>query len=200
MEYRLLGKTGLPVSALSYGSWATFGTRMDTYKSMECIRTAYEKGVNFFDNAEVYTHGESEYIMGDVFKKLGFTRDTWIVSSKAFFGRMENSVPTQRGLHRKHLVEACHDALNRLQIDYLDLYFCHRPDPTVPLEVVVETMSNLVRQGKILYWGTSEWSAREIQSAHDIALKSHAVPPQFEQPQYNLVPPETCRNRIFPLV
>jgi aryl-alcohol dehydrogenase-like predicted oxidoreductase len=126
------------------------------------LTLAYEAGINFFDNSEAYAHGRSEKLMGEALKRLGFERDTWCVSSKAFFGRVRDARPTQLGLARKHLVEACHAALRRLQVDYLDLYFCHRPDPETPIEEVVRTMNILIRQGKVLYWGTSEWSAGEI--------------------------------------
>ncbi len=187
MEYRLLGHTGLPVSVLSFGAWVTFGTQVDTRVAKDCLQYAYDKGVNFFDNAEVYNFGDAEIIMGQVLKELAWERDTYIVSSKVFFGRTQNPVPTQQGLHRKHLVEACHAALKRLQVEYLDLYFCHRSDPNVPIAVVVETMTNLIRQGKVLYWGTSEWSAEQIKEAYDIAIKNGAIPPLFEQPQYNML-------------
>ena len=187
MEYRLLGHTGLPISVLSYGAWVTFGTQLDTRIAKDCLQVAYDNGINFFDNAEVYNFGDAEIIMGKALKELAWDRDTYIVSSKVFFGRTENPLPTQRGLHRKHLVDACHAALKRLQVDYLDLYLCHRFDSDVHLEVVVETMTNLVRQGKILYWGTSEWSTEKIKEAYDIAIRNGAIPPLFEQPQYNML-------------
>ena len=147
---------------------------------------AYDAGVNFFDNAEVYAAGKSEEVMGDILKKKGWARDTYIVSSKAFFGA-GGKLPTQRGLHRKHLVEACEAALKRLQMDYLDLYFCHRPDKNTPMEETVWTMHQLIMQGKILYWGTSEWSAQEIMEAHMVAQQYKLIGPTMEQPQYNML-------------
>ncbi|MEN9348828.1 MAG: hypothetical protein RLZZ77_2339 [Bacteroidota bacterium] len=147
---------------------------------------AYDAGVNFFDNAEVYAAGKSEEVMGDILKKKGWARDTYIVSSKAFFGA-GGKIPTQRGLHRKHLVEACEAALKRLQMDYLDLYFCHRPDKNTPMEETVWTMHQLIMQGKILYWGTSEWSAQEIMEAHMVAQQYKLIGPTMEQPQYNML-------------
>jgi voltage-dependent potassium channel beta subunit len=150
------------------------------------LAAAYEAGVNFFDNSESYAHGRSEELMGEALKQLGFARDTWCVSSKVFFGRVPDPRPTQRGLARKHVVEACHAALRRLQVDHLDLFFCHRPDPETPTAEVVRTMNALIAQGKVLYWGTSEWSAPEIAEAHAIAERLGLEPPAMEQPQYNL--------------
>lgn len=149
------------------------------------MKAAYDGGVNFFDNAEIYARGESERVMGEVLKKMKWARDTYIVSSKAFFGT-GGKLPTQVGLHRKHLVEACDAALQRLQLDYLDLYFCHRPDKSTPIEETVWTMHNLIQQGKILYWGTSEWSAQEIMEAHMVARQYNLIGPTMEQPQYNM--------------
>jgi voltage-dependent potassium channel beta subunit len=186
MKYRRLGSSGLQVSELSFGSWVTFGTQMGVDGAMECMSLAYDAGVNFFDNAEAYAAGKSEEIMGEALKQLGWPRDRWIVSSKVFFGSAYPPAPNQRGLSRKHVVEACHQALARLQVDYLDLYYCHRPDPDTPIEETVRAMDLLVRQGKVLYWGTSEWSAREINEAHTIAGQHTLTPPTMEQPQYNL--------------
>lgn len=186
MQYRRLGRSGLKVSALSFGSWVTFSNQVDRKRAEEMLTHAYEAGVNFFDNAEVYAHGQSELVMGEALKRLAFDRDTWCVSSKVFFGRVKEPRPTQRGLARKHLMDACHAALRRLQVDYLDLYFCHRPDPDTPIEEVVRTMNTLIAQGKILYWGTSEWSAAEIATAHAHALRLGLEGPTMEQPQYNL--------------
>jgi voltage-dependent potassium channel beta subunit len=183
MNYRRLGKSGLKVSEFSFGSWVTFGTSVDTRLATDCMALAYERGVNFFDNAEVYAGGESERVMGESLKKLGWGRDTFLVSSKVFWG---GSRPTQVGLSRKHVFDACHAALKRLQLDYLDLYFCHRPDPETPIEETVIAMNDLMRQGKVMYWGTSEWSADEIRSAHEIAKSLSLVGPQMEQPEYNL--------------
>lgn len=192
MEYRRLGATGLPLSALSLGSWATFGVSLGRSEARELCALAYDHGVNFFDNAETYAAGESERIMGDVLADLRLPRDAICVSSKAYFGPRPDPLPTQRGLSRKHLVDACHAALVRLRLDYLDLYFCHRPDPEVPIEEVVSTMDALIRQGKVLYWGTSEWSADEIAAARRIARERNLEPPRMEQPQYNLF----CRERV----
>lgn len=147
---------------------------------------AYEAGVNFFDNAEVYAAGKSEEVMGDILAKKNWSRDSYTLSSKVFFGA-GGKLPTQRGLHRKHVVEACEAALKRLETDYLDLYFCHRPDKETPIEETVWTMHNLIQQGKILYWGTSEWSAQEIMEAHMVARQHHLIGPTMEQPQYNML-------------
>lgn len=186
MQYRRLGRSGLKISALSYGSWVTFSNQLDLARAEEMIKLAYENGVNFFDNAEVYAHGASEELMGHALQRLAFDRDSYCVSSKVFFGRHAHSAPTQVGLARKHVVEACEAALRRLKVDYLDLYYCHRPDPDVSVEQVVRTMNLLIQQGKILYWGTSEWSAAEIGTAWAIAERLHLEPPAMEQPQYNL--------------
>ena len=186
MEYRRLGKSGLPVSALSYGSWVTFSNQMAVEAALEAMTAAYDAGVNFFDNAEVYALGESETIMGEALKRAGWPRDSYIVSSKVFWGSVSDPKPTQVGLNRKHVFEACHDALRRLQVDYLDLYFCHRHDPNVPMEEIVRTMTDLVHQGKVLYWGTSEWTADQIMEAFGVARQYGLVPPTMEQPEYNM--------------
>ena len=182
-----MGKTGLQLSVLSYGSWVTFHKQLDDTKADELMGIAYDCGVNFFDNAEVYSRGESEKLMGRVLKNKKWDRTSYIVSSKAFWGwHGPDNKPTQKGLSRKHLTEACHEALQRMQLEYLDLYFCHRPDKTVPMEEVVWTMNILIQQGKILYWGTSEWSAQEITEAHMVAKENHLIGPAVEQPEYNL--------------
>lgn len=188
MIYRQLGSSGLPVSAFSFGAW-NFGGQVDAATGKQCLAAAYDAGVNFFDNAETYGEGEAERIMGKAIQELGWKRDTFIVSSKVFFGsgNRETAAPTQHGLHRKHVVEACHDALGRLRVDYLDLYFCHRPDPATPIAEVVETMTALIRQGKVLYWGTSEWTAAQIMRAHGLAREHNLIAPVMEQPQYNLL-------------
>ncbi|MBZ0245808.1 MAG: aldo/keto reductase [Cyclobacteriaceae bacterium] len=191
MEYRRLGKSGLQLSALSLGSWLTIGERNSDSIAEELMTVAYEKGINFFDSAESYANGKSEMVMGNILKKKQWQRDTYIVSSKAFFGS-GGELPTQKGLHRKHLVEACNGALKRLQLDYLDLFFCHRPDKQTPIEETVWTMHNLIVQGKILYWGTSEWSAQEITEAHMVAQRYHLIGPVMEQPQYNML----VRHRV----
>ena len=186
MEYRRLGKTGLPVSELSFGSWITFGNQINDGISERLMDIAYEAGVNFFDNAEVYAAGASEVVMGEILHKKNWSRDSYIVSSKVFFGAGAK-VPTQKGLHRKHIVEACNQALQRLQVEYLDLYFCHRPDKQTPIEETVWSMHQLILSGKILYWGTSEWSAQEIMEAHMVAQRYNLIGPVVEQPQYNML-------------
>jgi len=186
MEYKRLGKSGLKVSRLSLGSWLTFGKQIENNIAENLMDVAYDNGVNFFDNAEIYSRGESERVMGSILKKRDWRRDSYIVSSKAFFGD-GGQEPTQKGLNRKHLVEACEGALKRLQLDYLDLYYCHRPDKETPIEETVWTMHNLIQQGKILYWGTSEWSAQEIMEAHMVAKQYHLIGPTMEQPQYNML-------------
>lgn len=187
MEYRIMGKTGLQLSVLSYGSWVTFAKQIDDSVSDRLMGIAYDNGVNFFDNAEVYSRGESEKMMGRVLKNKNWERSSYTVSSKAFFGwRGPENKPNQTGLSRKHLTEACHEALGRLQQEYLDIFFCHRPDKNVPIEEVVRTMNTLIEQGKILYWGTSEWGAAEIMEAHMIARELRLIPPAVEQPEYNL--------------
>lgn len=184
MEYRNLGKWGLKVSALSFGSWLTFGKTMPDDEAWRCMQVAYEHGVNFFDNAEGYMHGKSETIMGDILHKSAWTRDTYTVSSKVYFGIGDK--PNQTGLSRKHVYEACHAAMKRLRVDYLDLYLCHRPDSKTPIEETCWAMHQLIMQGKVLYWGTSEWSAQEIMEAWNVCQQHHLVPPSVEQPQYNM--------------
>ncbi|MCC5943788.1 MAG: aldo/keto reductase [Bernardetiaceae bacterium] len=197
MEYRRLGKAGVQVSALSFGSWLTFGNQIEANIARDCMREAYDAGVNFFDNAEVYAQGESERVMGKILKEEGWSRDTYLVSSKVFWG---GKLPNQRGLSRKHVVEACHAALKRFELEYLDFFFCHRPDRHTPIEETVWTMHNLVQQGKILYWGTSEWSAQEIQAAIGFAKANHLIPPTMEQPQYHMLHREKMEkeyDRLF---
>jgi voltage-dependent potassium channel beta subunit len=188
MEYRKMGNTGLQLSVLSFGSWVTFAKQIDDYHSDRLMSIAYEHGVNFFDNAEVYARGESELMMGRILRAKSWERSSYTVSSKVFFGwRGADNKPNQTGLSRKHIMEACHEALQRLQVEYLDLYFCHRPDKNVPIEEVVRSMNTLIQQGKIFYWGTSEWSAAEIMEAHAIARQLGLEGPAVEQPQYNLL-------------
>ncbi|GCD79081.1 potassium channel beta subunit family protein [Schleiferia thermophila] len=186
MEYRKLGKAGLPVSQLSFGTWITFGNQISYETAKELMVIAYESGINFFDNAEIYANGRSEEVMGSILKEVGWSRDSYAISSKVFFGS-GGKLPTQRGLHRKHIREACDDALRRLQVDYLDIYFCHRPDKSTPIEETVWSMHQLFMAGKILYWGTSEWSAQEIMEAHMIAARHNLIGPVVEQPQYNML-------------
>jgi len=193
MEYRYMGKTGLQLSTLSYGSWVSFHKQINDQVADELMGLAYDRGVNFFDNAEVYALGESEKMMGRVLRKKGWDRTSYVVSSKVFWGwRGKENKPNQHGLSRKHITEACHEALQRLQTDYLDLYFCHRPDKNVPIEEVVWSMHNLITQGKVLYWGTSEWSGVEIMEAHRVAQHYGLIGPSMEQPQYNMFE----RNKI----
>ncbi|HAD98341.1 MAG TPA: aldo/keto reductase [Cryomorphaceae bacterium] len=199
MKYRNLGKSGLKVSELSFGSWITFGNQIDQGTSKELMKTAYDAGINFFDNAEIYAEGRSEEVMGKILKEFGWSRDSYILSSKAFFGirGLESSKPTQTGNNRKHLTEACHQALKRLQVEYLDLFLCHRPDKSTPMEETVRTMNTLIEQGKIFYWGTSEWSAQEIMEAHMVARENHLIGPTLEQPQYNMLHREKVENEFL---
>jgi voltage-dependent potassium channel beta subunit len=185
MRYRRLGTSGIQVSELSLGSWLTFGKLITDDTAEALMKLAYDNGVNFFDNAEIYSKGESERVMGRILKKMEWPRGTWIVSSKVFFGS-GGKLPTQVGLHRKHVFEACNDALKRLQVEYLDLYFCHRPDPNTPIAETVWSMHQLMMQGKVMYWGTSEWGAKGIAEAHAVAKEHHLIGPVMEQPQYNM--------------
>lgn len=199
MQYRRLGSTGLQLSALSFGAWVTFGNQVGRGEARELIAAAWDHGINFFDNAEGYADGEAERVMGDVLADLRLPRDGWCVSSKVFFGAAKDPRPTQKGLSRKHVHDACHDALKRLRVDYLDLYFCHRPDPDTPVAETVWAMDTLVRQGKVLYWGTSEWPAAAIREAHKVARMHHLQPPVVEQPQYNLLHRERVELEYAPL-
>ncbi|MFM7758281.1 MAG: aldo/keto reductase [Crocinitomicaceae bacterium] len=191
MEYTNLGKTGLQISRLSLGSWLTFGKQIGDNTAEDLMDVAYDHGVNFFDNAEIYARGESERVMGRILKKKNWSRDTYIVSSKVFFGA-GGQLPTQKGLNRKHITEACNQALERFQLDYLDLFLCHRPDKKTPIEETVWSMHQLIMQGKILYWGTSEWSAQEIMEAHMFAKQNQLIGPVVEQPEYNMF----CRDKV----
>lgn len=196
MKYRHLGKSGLQLSELSFGAWVTFAQQIDNKTAGELMTIAYDSGVNFFDNAEAYANGQAEVVMGNIIKNKKWPRDTLVISSKVFWG---GDLPNQEGLSRKHVVEACHAALRRLQVDYLDLYFCHRPDPDTPIEETVRAMSDLIAQGKVLYWGTSEWSAESILEAYRIAREQGLVPPTMEQPQYNLFHRENVEHALTPL-
>jgi voltage-dependent potassium channel beta subunit len=184
MIYRNLGNSGLKVSILSVGSWVTFGKQLDHKAIKRCLTLAYEQGINLFDTAESYGRGLSEEMLGKALKELSFARSSICLSSKVFFG---GDWPTQKGLSRKHIMEACHNSLKRLHVDYLDLFFCHRPDPETPLEETVRAMHHLIMQGKILYWGTSEWSAADIMEVYSLARQYGLTPPTMEQPQYNLL-------------
>lgn len=186
MQYRRLGEAGIKVSVLSYGSWLTFGSQQAVEQSVECMGAAYEAGVNFFDNAEVYAAGESERVMGEALRELGWPRYSYLVSTKFFWGIHRETVNAFYTLNRKYLLEAIDKSLDRLGLDYVDLVFCHRPDPETPIEETVWAMSDIVSSGKALYWGTSEWSADEIRAAWEIAERHHLRKPVVEQPEYNL--------------
>ncbi|MBB3835495.1 voltage-dependent potassium channel beta subunit [Xanthomonas arboricola] len=199
MLYRRLGSTGLQLSALSFGAWVTFGKQIGRGGARNLIAAAWDNGINFFDNAEVYARGRAEEVMGDVIADLRLPRDGYCVSSKVFFGAVDSPRPTQRGLSRKHVTDACHAALKRLRVDYLDLYFCHRPDPDTPVQETVRAMDALIRQGKVLYWGTSEWSADQVHAAIAIAEQEHLHAPAMEQPQYNLLHRQRLEHEYAPL-
>lgn len=198
MEYRRLGRSGLKVSQLSFGSWVTFSAQMDLKASMETMATAYDYGCNFFDNAEVYAGGKSELIMGEALKKLQWPRMKYIVSTKFFWGITDG--PNERNtLNRKYLLTAIKGSLSRLDMDYVDLVYCHRPDPNTEMEEVVWAMHDMVERGYALYWGTSEWSAKEILQAYDIAEKYNLRKPMVEQPQYNLFVREKVESEYLPV-
>ena len=199
MQYRRLGSSGLQLSALSFGAWVTFGSQIGRDESRNLIAAAWDNGVNFFDNAEGYAKGRAEQVMGDVIADLRLPRDGYCVSSKVFFGSAEEPAPTQRGLSRKHVTDACHAALKRLRVDYLDLYYCHRPDPETPISETVLALDTLVRQGKVLYWGTSEWSGAQIAEAVAFARANHLYGPSMEQPQYNLLHRQRVEREYAPL-
>jgi voltage-dependent potassium channel beta subunit len=183
MEYRYLGSSGLQVSALSLGAWVTYGGQVGEEVAYDCMQAAFEAGVNFFDNAEAYARGNAEIVMGNVIKKLGWKRSDLVISTKIFWG---GKGPNNTGLSRKHIIEGTNASLARLQMDYVDLIFCHRPDRFTPIEETVRAMNYLIDQGKAFYWGTSEWSAQEITEAYGIARREHLIPPLMEQPQYNM--------------
>lgn len=185
MQYRHLGKAGIQVSELSFGSWVTFHTQADVKAAMEMMSAAYDEGVNFFDNAESYAGGESERVMGAALKKLGWRRGSYLVSTKLYWGLHKN-VNERNTLNRKRLIEGINGSLERLQLDYVDLLFCHRPDKTTPIEETVWAMHNIIEWGKAMYWGTSEWAASEIVAAIEIAERHHLHKPVMEQPVYNL--------------
>jgi len=184
MQYRSLGSSGLRVSALSFGAWVTFGTQIGEDAALEMMTVAYDAGVNFFDNAEAYAGGMAETIMGKVLKRAGWKRSDLVLSTKIYWG---GQGPNDRGLSRKHVIEGTEAALKRLQTDYVDLVFCHRPDRTTPIEETVRAMNYLIDQGMAFYWGTSEWTAEEIREAYEVARREHLVPPTMEQPQYNML-------------
>lgn len=196
MNYRRLGRAGLKVSELSLGSWVTFGGQVGDGPTEACMQAAFDAGVNFFDGAEVYAKGQAELAMGRALKKFGWRREGLVLSTKLFWG---GDGPNDKGLSHKHIIEGFHASLRRWQVDYLDLCFCHRPDPETPIEETVRAMDVLIRQGKLFYWGTSEWSAKEILSAFEIAKANHLTPPTMEQPQYNMLVRERFEKEYAPV-
>jgi len=196
MNYRRMGKSGLQLSELSLGAWVTYGGQVGQEIAESCMAAAYEHGVNFFDNAEAYADGNAEIVMGNAIKKLGWRREDIVVSTKIFWG---GKGPNQTGLSHKHIIEGANNALRRLQMEYVDLCFCHRPDPDTPIEETVRAMDILVKQGKIFYWGTSEWSAAEVMRADAIARQYNLTPPSMEQPQYNMFHRDRFEREFAPL-
>ena len=186
MEHRRLGRSGLQVSVLSFGSWVSFGSQLDVGRARDCIAAAHDAGVNFFDNAESYAGGESERIMGQAIQELGWARETYLISTKVHRGLTDN-VNTRETLNRKHLLHAIDGCLERLGLDFVDLLYCHRPDPNTPIEETVWAMSDIIDRGQALYWGTSEWPADDIRAAWEIAERHHLRKPVVEQPQYNIL-------------
>ena len=198
MQYRRLGRAGLKVSELSFGSWVTYGKQLDDGLARECMTAAYEAGVNFFDNAEIYARGQSETIMGRVFKETGWRRSSYVVSTKLYWG-INNGVNEKNTLNRKYLMQGIAGSLERLQLDFVDLLFCHRPDAETPVEETVWAMHDIVSSGRALYWGTSEWSAAQIREAWDIAERHHLHKPVMEQPQYHLLHRDRVEKEYAPL-
>ncbi len=196
MNYHRLGSSGLKLSELSLGAWVTYGGQVGEEVAVNCMSAAHDAGVNFFDNAEAYAHGNAETVMGNAIKRLGWRRESIVVSSKVFWG---GDGPNDKGLSKKHVYEACRNSLRRLQLNYLDLFFCHRPDPNTPIEETVRAMDDLIHQGLILYWGTSEWSAADIMRAYGIARELDMTPPTMEQPQYNMLHRERVEVEYLPL-
>ncbi len=196
MEYRRLGSSGLRLSALSLGAWVTYGGQVGEEVAFECMTAAYEAGVNFFDNAEAYANGNAEIVMGNVIRKAGWKRSDLVISTKIFWG---GKGPNDSGLSFKHVIEGVNAALKRLQLEYVDLVFCHRPDITTPIEETVWAMNQVIRQGKAFYWGTSEWSAQQIQEAYGVARREHLIPPTMEQPQYNMFHRQRVEVEYAPL-
>lgn len=194
MKYNRLGKSGLKVSELSFGTWITFGGKLDFDKARECVKVAIEAGVNFFDSAEVYANGVAESILGKIVKE--YRREELVISTKIFWG---GDAPNQTGLSRKHLIEGTKNSLKRLKMDYVDLLYCHRPDPETPIEETVMAMDNIVRQGLAFYWGTSEWSAKEIEAAHKVAQEYKLIAPSMEQPAYNMFDRHKIEKEYAPL-
>jgi voltage-dependent potassium channel beta subunit len=196
MEYRYLGKSGLQVSALSFGAWVTMGGQISEDTAYECMQIAYDSGVNFFDNAESYAHGNAEIVMGNIIKKAGWKRSELVISTKLFWG---GNKPNHTGLSRKHIIEGAKASLGRLKMDYVDLIFCHRPDIYTPIEETVRAMNFLINEGMAFYWGTSEWSADQIMSAYSIARQNNLIPPIVEQPQYNMFTREKVEKEFVHL-
>src|SRR5215210_8154795 len=196
MNYRRLGKAGIKLSELSLGAWVTYGGQVGQNVARECMAAAYDAGVNFFDNAEGYAGGEAEVVMGNVIKELGWRRESIVVSTKIFWG---GDGPNDTGLSHKHVIEGMNNALKRFQLDYVDLVFCHRPDPNTPIEETVRAMDIVIKQGKAFYWGTSEWSAAEIMRADAVARQYNLTPPSMEQPQYNMFTRDRFEKEFAPL-
>ncbi len=196
MIYNRLGRAGIKLSALSLGAWVTYGGQVGEDLAEKCMIAAYEAGVNFFDNAEVYASGNAEIVMGNVLKRLGWRRESYVVSTKIFWG---GDGPNDTGLSHKHIIEGFNNALKRLQLDYVDLVFCHRPDPNTPIEETVRAIDTLIKQGKVFYWGTSEWSAADIMRADGLARQYNLTPPVMEQPQYNMLHRERFEVEYAPL-
>eukprot|EP01130_Rhizamoeba_saxonica_P014881 TRINITY_DN6567_c0_g1_i2.p1 TRINITY_DN6567_c0_g1~~TRINITY_DN6567_c0_g1_i2.p1 ORF type:complete len:338 (+),score=66.58 TRINITY_DN6567_c0_g1_i2:110-1123(+) len=194
MPYRYLGASGVQISSLSLGSWLTFGAKVEQSLTNDIILTAYENGINFFDSAEAYAEGKAEIALGKAIQKYGFRRETLLVSTKIFWGGIKDQPihPNDRGLSRKHIIEGTYHALQRLNLDYIDLIYAHRPDPNTPIEETVRAFDNLINQGRVMYWGTSEWSSEQIQEAYNIARREKLIPPTMEQPEYNMLK----RNRL----
>ncbi len=196
MNYKYLGDSGLKVSALSFGAWVTFGDQIGEDVATDLMTTAYDHGVTFFDNAEGYSAGKAEVMMGNIIKKQGWKRSDIVVSTKIFWG---GNGPNDKGLSRKHIIEGSLAALKRFQLDYVDLIFCHRPDPNTPIEETVRAMNYVINQGMAFYWGTSEWSAEQIRQAHEIARREHLIGPLMEQPQYNMLHRDRVESEYLPL-
>lgn len=196
MNYRRLGRSGLQVGELALGAWVTFGEQVNEDVVLECMKVAYEAGVNFFDNAEAYGHGKAETVMGRALKNAGWRRESLVISTKIFWG---GEGPNDSGLSHKHIVEGMNNALKRLQLDYVDLVFCHRPDENTPIEETVRAMDIVIKQGKAFYWGTSEWRAADIMRADGLARQYGLTPPVMEQPQYNMFERERVEKEYLPL-
>jgi voltage-dependent potassium channel beta subunit len=196
MEYRNLGKAGIKLSALSLGAWVTYGGQVNEEVAYDCMIAAYDGGVNFFDNAEAYANGNAEVVMGNVIKRCGWKRSDLVISTKLFWG---SDGPNNSGLSFKHISEGINASLKRLQMDYVDLIFCHRPDVETPIEETVWAMNQVIRQGKAFYWGTSEWSATEIMEAYGVARREHLIPPSMEQPQYHMFHRQNVERELLRL-